>query len=161
MQVPVNIERAPDNSVPSVVFDMLLLQLGGELFAIPSNSVREVLRYRAYTPVPGAPPILPGIMNHRGLIIPIVNLYSLLGITEPPIERSTRLILVNYNDIDLALLVEAVLDLVSISSDTIEPLPMALDPARARFLRGITQASQRPIALFDLDELLAGLQAQE
>ncbi|MFN8476413.1 MAG: chemotaxis protein CheW [Kouleothrix sp.] len=38
------------------------------MFALPSNSVREVLRYRAYTPVPGAPPMLPGILNQRGVI---------------------------------------------------------------------------------------------
>lgn len=161
MRVPVSIDRTLDSSAAPAVFDALLIQLGDELFALPSNSVREVLRYRAYTPVPGAPPMLPGILNQRGVIMPVVNIYSLLGITAPSITRSTRLILMNHNDIDIAVLAEVVLDLVSINTDTIEPLPIALDPARARFLRGMTQSGQRPVALFDLDELITGLRAQE
>ena len=40
--------------------------------SLPSASVREVVRYRDYTPVPGAPPSLPGILHQRGTIVPVV-----------------------------------------------------------------------------------------
>jgi purine-binding chemotaxis protein CheW len=139
--------------------DVLLLRLAGELYGIPSASVREVVRYRAYTPVPRSPPSLPGILSQRGTILPVVELRPLLGLVIVPITRAARLVIVAHQDIDMALLVEAVLDLAALPADTLQPLPAALDPARARFLRGIARHEQQPVALIDLDELIAGLRA--
>jgi purine-binding chemotaxis protein CheW len=139
--------------------DVLLLELAGELYGIPSASVREVVRYRAYTPVPGAPPSLPGILSQRGQILPLVELRPLLGLEMASITRATRLVIISHQDIDMALLVESVLDLTALSADTVEPLPAALDPARARLLRGVARHEQQPVALLDLDELIASLRA--
>ena len=139
--------------------DVLLLWLAGELYGVPSASVREVLRYRAYTPVPGAPPALPGILSQRGAILPVVELRPLLELEIAPVTRATRLVIVAHQDVDMALLVEAVLDLAALPADTLDPLPAALDPARARFLRGVARHEQQPVALIDLDELIAGLRA--
>jgi purine-binding chemotaxis protein CheW len=139
--------------------DVLLLRLAGELYGIPSVSVREVVRYRAYTPVPGSPPSLPGILSQRGIILPVVELRPLLGLAIVPVTRSARLVIVAHQDIDMALLAEAVLDLAALPTETLQPLPAALDPARARFLRGIASHEQQPVMLLDLDELIAGLRA--
>ena len=139
--------------------DILLLRLAGELYGVPSASVREVVRYRAYTPVPGSPPALPGILSQRGTILPVVEIRPLLGLAVVPVTRAARLVIVAHQEIDLALLVESVLDLVTLPADTLQPLPAALDPARARFLRGIAEYEQQPVALIDLDELIAGLRA--
>ena len=139
--------------------DVLLLRLASELYGVPSASVREVVRYRAYTPVPGSPPSLPGILSQRGTVLPVVELRPLLGLAMIPVTRSARLVIVTHQEIDMALLVEAVLDLAALPAETLQPLPAALDPARARFLRGIAQHEQQPVALIDLDELIAGLRA--
>ena len=147
-----------DTAAPLPI-DVLLIQLAGELYGVPSSSVREVLRYREYTAVPGAPPSLPGILSQRGMILPVVELRPLLGLEIAPITRATRLVVVAHQDIDMALLVEMVLDLAALPADSVEPLPAALDPTRARFLRGIARHEQQPIALLDLDELIASLRA--
>ena len=139
--------------------DVLLLRLASELYGVPSASVREVVRYRAYTPVPGSPPSLPGILSQRGTVLPVVELRPLLGLAMIPVTRAARLVIVTHQEIDMALLVEAVLDLAALPADTLQPLPAALDPARARFLRGIANYEQQPVALIDLDELIAGLRA--
>jgi len=150
---------ADNQAAPTETLDVLLVELSGELYALPSSSVREVMRYRDYTHVPGAPPTLPGILNQRGTILPVVDLQSLLGLASAPPTRATRLVVVAHNDIDMALLAERVLDLVPLPIDVIDPLPTALDPARARFLRGIVHYDEQPVALLDLSELIAGLRA--
>ena len=151
--VPDNQDMAPASH------DLLLVRLAEELYALPSSSVREVIRYRAYTPVPGAPPILPGILSQRGTILPVVVPHFLLGIDTAPLSRATRLVFIAHDDVDMALLVEHVLDLVSLPADAVEPVPAALDPARARLLRGVTRYEDQPVALLDLDELIAALRA--
>lgn len=137
--------------------DVLLVRLAGELYGIPSASVREVIRHRTYTSVPGSPPALPGILSQRGTILPVVELRPLLGLEIAPITRSARLVIVSHQEIGMALLVEAVQDLAALPADTLQPLPAALDPVRARFLRGIAHYEQQPVALIDFDELIAGL----
>jgi purine-binding chemotaxis protein CheW len=147
-----------DTAAPATI-DVLLLRLADELYGIPSSSVREVVRYRAYTSVPGSPPSLPGILSQRGTILPVVEMRPLLGLAVAPITRAARLVIVAHQEIDMALLVEAVLDLAALPAETLHPLPAALDPARARFLRGIAEHDHQPVALIDLDELIAALRA--
>jgi purine-binding chemotaxis protein CheW len=150
----------PDNqNTAPASLDLLLVRIAAELYALPSGSVREVIRYRAYTPIPGAPPVLPGILSQRGAILPVVVVHSLLGLDTAPPTRASRLVFVSHGEIDMALLVEAVLDLVALPVEAIEPVPAALDPARARLLRGIGQYEQQPVALLNLDELIAALRA--
>lgn len=148
--VQTHTEEPPD-------LDVLLFLLADELYAIPSTSVREVVRYRVFTPVPGAPPTLPGIMSQRGLILPVVELRPLLGLESREITRATRLVIVSHSEIDMALLVESVLDLIVLPAAVVEPAPAALDPVRARLLRGVTLFEEQPVALLDLDQVIAGL----
>jgi purine-binding chemotaxis protein CheW len=160
VQVQVFVFNPIDNqSNASETLDVLLIELMGELYALPSASVREVIRYRAYTPVPGAPRVLPGILNQRGTILPVVDLALLLGLESAPPTRATRLVVASHNEIDMALLAERVRDLVELPASTIDPLPTALDPARARYLRGVVHYQDQPVALLDLNELISGLRA--
>jgi chemotaxis signal transduction protein len=69
------------------------------------------------------------------------------------------MVFASHNEIDMALLVERVRDLVELSAGTVDPLPTALDPARARYLRGVAHYEDQPVALLDLDELISGLRA--
>jgi purine-binding chemotaxis protein CheW len=137
--------------------EVLLVRLEHELYAIPSPNVREVARHRPYTPVPGAPVSLPGIISQRGMILPVVELRPLLGLEQTELTRAARLVIVIHDEIGMAIQVEAVLDLVALPLDSIEPVPSALDPARARDLRGVARHEGQPIGLLDLDELIAGL----
>ena len=82
-----------EKDIPALAtIDVLLLRLAGELYGIPSASVREVVRYRAYTPVPGSPPSLPGILSQRGTILPVVELRQLLDLAIVPLSRAARLV---------------------------------------------------------------------
>lgn len=137
----------------------LLVRLGGELYALPGSNVREIMRWREPTPVPGAPPVLPGIINQRGAILPVVNAHMLLGLSAPPTDRATRYVLLQEGDVSLALLVDAVLDLMDLANFDQEPLPAALDPQRARLLRALTRWGGQPLALLDVTAMIAALRA--
>jgi purine-binding chemotaxis protein CheW len=142
--------KAPD-------VEVLLVRLANELFAVRSASVREVMRHRPWTPVPGAPVSLPGIISRRGQILPIVEPRPLFGFEQAELTRAARLVLVEHDDVSMALLVEEVIDLVALPADTIEPVPTALVSTRSRFLTGVARFANRPVSLLDLDELIAGL----
>ncbi len=137
--------------------NVLLIRLADEIYALPSVYVREVGRYRAFTPVPGAPPLLPGIISQRGVILPVVDLRLVLGMPTVETTRSTRLVTVVYEDIDMALLVDAVIDLAALPPDAFGQPPAGLDPARARFLRAVAFYDDQTVAMLDVGEIVAAL----
>lgn len=137
--------------------NVLLIRLADEIYALPSSHVREVGRYRTFTPVPGAPPALPGIISQRGVILPVVDLRLVLGMPSVETTRSSRLVTVVYEDIDMALLVDAVIDLAALPEDAFGQPPAGLDPARARFLRAVALHADQTVALLDVGEIVAAL----
>jgi purine-binding chemotaxis protein CheW len=152
-------EPSPAGAQPATeASEYLLVRASDELYALPGPSVREVARWRTPTPVPGAPPLLPGIISQRGVVLPIVDLRLLLGLAAAAPERSTRLIIVQHEGIELALLVDAVIDLASIAAAALAGPPVALDPGRARLLSAVARHGDRPLGVVNLAALIAVVQ---
>jgi purine-binding chemotaxis protein CheW len=72
-------------------------------------------------------------------------------------NRATRYVILQHEDVDIALIVDAVLDLLELQPATFQPLPAALDPQRARLLHALVRLDDQPVALIDLAALIATL----
>ncbi|NJK80139.1 MAG: chemotaxis protein CheW [Chloroflexaceae bacterium] len=138
----------------------LLFRLGSEEFALPGTVVREVLRWRDPTPVPSAPTLLPGIITQRGGVLTVVDLRRLLSFAAPPPTRLTRYVVVSHDGLELALIADAVVDLLELPASILEVLPPAFNPQRAQLLQAIANRGGRPIALLDPAELVTTLRAE-
>lgn len=137
--------------------EYLLIHAGDEVYALSGAFVREVIRWREPTPVPGAPATLPGIISQRGVVLAVVDLRVLLGLPTAAPGRSTRLIILQHEQADLALLVDAVIDLGRLAVE-LEPPPVGLEPRRARMLSAVTRHGNQPLAVIDLAALIAVVQ---
>ncbi len=133
----------------------LTVRLASEYYALPGTSVREIMRWRTPTPVPGAPPIIPGLINQRGQILTVIDARLLLGLTAAPPDRATRLIWIQHNAIDAALLVDAVIDLITITSEQLTSPPVNLAGSAQRVIQAVYQPdNDLPIAILDPAALL-------
>lgn len=135
--------------------EYLIIRAGDELYALPGSCVREVMRWREPTPVPGGPAVIPGIISQRGLVLPVVDLRLVLGLIAGPPERATRLVVAQHEVTDLALLVDTVVDLAPLPASALAPLPAALDPARARLLAAVARYHDLPLGVVNLAALVA------
>jgi purine-binding chemotaxis protein CheW len=135
----------------------LLFRLSDELYATQVGQVREIARWREPLAVPGAPPALPGIINQRGVILPIVDTRLLLGLETSPPDRSTRFVLINSNEVDMALLVDSVVDIVQIATERLEAVPSTLDPQHGRLLQAVMRIDDRPVSLLDPGAIITAL----
>jgi chemotaxis signal transduction protein len=79
----------------------------------------------------------------------------LLNLPETPPGRETRYLITRYEETDMALLVDTVIDLVDLSSETREPVPSTLPQQQSRLLQAIFRLDDRPVALLDLAEIVA------
>ncbi|WP_298405239.1 chemotaxis protein CheW [uncultured Chloroflexus sp.] len=149
-------QTSPTQPVASTAY--LLFRVAAERYALASASVREIIRWRLPTPVPGAPPLLPGVINQRGQILAIIDLRLLLGLVAAAPDRATRLIWVHHSGIDAALLVDAVDDLIAIEPSQIEPPPVHVAGPAQRVIHALYRHHDQPVAILDPAALFALVQ---
>jgi purine-binding chemotaxis protein CheW len=136
--------------------EALVVRAANELFALPGTAVREVMRWRAPTPVPGAPEAIAGIISQRGMVLAVVDLRLALGLPAAAPDRATRFVIAHHEATDLALLVDAVIDLAPLPA-VLDVPPAGLDPARARLLSAVARYGDRPLAVLSLAALIAAI----
>ena len=82
---------------------------------------------------------------------------DLVGLPEAELQRTARFVLVQHNEIDMALLVDRVIDLATVAESAFAQPPGATEARRERFVRAVAAFENRPLALLDLDALIAAL----
>src|SRR5262249_41014962 len=81
--------QAPD---AAQILDVVIFLLGDERYGVETRHVREVLRVKDYTPLPGTPAFLLGVFNLRGQIVPLIDLRTFFGITTHESTETTRVL---------------------------------------------------------------------
>ncbi|WP_298816218.1 chemotaxis protein CheW [Chloroflexus sp.] len=129
-------------------------QVGRQTFALPLTAVQQIARLPELTPIAGAPPIIAGLLDLRGTLIPVLIGHRLL---DQPLSISLQsMVMVLSIDTDqpqLGLLVDGVYGVQQISSDNITPLTFGTDLLKASFRtpEGIVPVLDPPALLAYLD----------
>lgn len=104
--------------------ELLCFRVGGRVFALDIMNIREILRRQEVTPVPGAPPHVAGVVNLRGELVPVIDLdRGLLGGVGDGGTEDPKLVVARTGPHTMALLVEQVLEVVSVPVQELLPLP--------------------------------------
>lgn len=102
--------------------EVLRFEIGGLRCAVPLTHVREVVRAVAYTPLPGAPPVIEGVIDVRGEVVPVVNLAGRLGLETAPVRPSQVLVLVWTGERLVALRVDQVEWIEALEEDDVRKI---------------------------------------
>lgn len=152
MSTPVKTEtRQKSESIQVVVF-----QMGKELFAVSISEVWEIVLMQPITPVPGSPDFVEGVVNLRGQIIPIINLSKRLGIEAKEITSDTRIVVAQVGENTVGMIVDAVEKVTHIPTEDIEvPNGIALEGEVLNYVQGIAKVEEGLITLVDLEEAIS------
>jgi purine-binding chemotaxis protein CheW len=129
------------------VLDLVVCSLAGERYGIATAHVLEVILLRELTPVPGAPPFVVGVMQHRGTLLPILDLSRLLALAGQEATQGSRVVAVEADGMAFGMLVEAVEETLQIAVSAVVPLPATLTDGRTPWLQGVTTGM---VAVLDL-----------
>ncbi len=135
--------------------EFVAFRIGVQEFCIDIMSVREIRGWTPATALPHAPTYVRGVINLRGSVLPIVDLAERLGF--PPTDATARqvIIVVQVGSQIIGLLVDAVSDILTQSTENIQPTPeVATDIVRS-FVRGVLAIDGRMIGLIELDSLMS------
>jgi purine-binding chemotaxis protein CheW len=119
--------------------DLMVFRLGGESYGIESVHILEVLSLRQLTPVPSAPVVLLGIMNHRGRILPVLDLHHLFGLPGQAAADAGQIVAVEMGEMRFGFQVEAVIGTKRVDAHALVPPSHKLEEGGRRVpARGVT-----------------------
>lgn len=133
---------------------VIIFRLKDEEYGVDVNQVKSIERMERITRVPNTPPFVKGVINLRGVVIPIIDLRNRFGIELLEYNDSTRIVIVNVDDVEVGLIVDAANDVIDIPINAIEPPPKVVGGVESKYLRGVAKLSNRLLILLNLDKVL-------
>ena len=133
----------------------LTLRLGNEDYAIDILRVQEIRSYEEPTRMVNAPAFIKGVINLRGVIVPIVDLRLKLAIAKVDYDSFTVVILLNVHGTVIGAVVDAVSDVVTLTAQAIKSAPQFDNRIDARFITGLAQVGERMLIVMNVAALLS------
>ena len=118
-------------------------------------SVREIRGWTPATALPHAPAYVRGVINLRGSVLPIVDLAERLGFPQTDASARQVIIVVQVGAQIIGLLVDAVSDILTLTTENIQPTPDVASDFVKSFVRGILAIDGRMIGVIELDGVMS------
>jgi purine-binding chemotaxis protein CheW len=135
--------------------EFLTFRLGAEEYGIDILRVQEIRSYEQPTRIANAPSFIKGVVNLRGVIVPIVDLRLKLGCESAEYNSFTVVIVLNVKGRVVGAVVDSVSDVLELPRDSIKPAPEMSSAVDASFITGIGSVNDRMLILMDIESLMA------
>jgi purine-binding chemotaxis protein CheW len=138
----------------------LTFMLAQEQFAIGILGIKEIIEYQGVTEVPMMPACVRGVINLRGAVVPVVDLLARFGRPSSAVTKRTCVVIVEAacgaeERQVMGLLVDAVNEVLDISTADIEPPPAFGARVRSDFIHGVGKVRGKFVLLLDVDRALS------
>ena len=141
-------------AVKAVTSEFLTFRLGAEEYGIDILRVQEIRSYEAPTRIANAPSFIKGVVNLRGVIVPVVDLRIKLNCDKVEYNGFTVVIVLNVHGRVVGAVVDSVSDVLEMSTDLIKPAPEMHTSVDTSFITGIASVGERMLILMDIEALM-------
>lgn len=132
--------------------EIIEFQLAYETYAVESSYVREVYPLKEFTPLPGTPPFVLGIINVRGRIVSVIDLKKFVDLPDKGLTDLNKVIIVSDGSMEFGLLTDAVCEVSRIPRSEIQAALPTLTGIRQDYLKGVTG---HRLVILDIGKILA------
>ena len=140
---------------PASPLEVLVFTIGAEEYGIDIQNVQELRGYDAVTRIANAPAHIKGVVNLRGIIVPILDMRIKFGVGEPVYDQFTVVIILNIGARVLGIVVDSVSDVTTLRADQIQPPPQLGASLDVSYVTGLATLDQRMLILVDIEQLVA------
>ncbi|MBC3830353.1 chemotaxis protein CheW [Undibacterium amnicola] len=135
--------------------EFLAFTLGNEEYGIDILKVQEIRGYEAVTRIANAPDFLKGVINLRGIIVPIVDMRIKFNLGEPTYDQLTVVIILNIGVRVVGMVVDSVSDVMTLLPEQVRPAPEMNTTFNNDFLIGLGTLEERMLILVDIEKLMS------
>ena len=135
--------------------EYLAFTLGNEEYGIDIQKVAEIRSYEAPTRIANAPEFVKGVVNLRGLIVPIVDMRIKFNLGTPTYDEFTVVIILNIGHRVVGMVVDRVSDVTTLLPEQIKPAPEIGSALNTDHIVGLGTLDERMLILVDIDKLMS------
>ncbi|MBB3125903.1 purine-binding chemotaxis protein CheW [Paenibacillus rhizosphaerae] len=134
---------------------VIVFKLGSEEYGIEVDKVQTIERMLPITRVPKTYTFVKGVINLRGVVIPVIDLRGRFGLPETEYTDQTRIIIVVVGEMEVGFIVDSANDVIDLNRDRIETPPEVVGGIKARYLDGVAKiGDDRLLIMLNLSEVL-------
>jgi purine-binding chemotaxis protein CheW len=137
----------------------LTFLLSGEMYAVGILNVKEIIEYGQLTEIPMMPAFIRGVINLRGSVVPVIDLAARFGGRQTESSRRTCIVIIELTSAeerhDIGVVVDAVSEVLEVSSADIEPPPSFGAKIRADFIQGMGKIGGKFVIILDIQRVLS------
>lgn len=135
--------------------EFLTFKIGNEEYGVDILRVQEIRSYEKPTTIANAPSDLKGVVNLRGVIVPIIDLRLKLGLTTVQYDHLTVVIVLNIGQRVVGVVVDGVSDVLTLEREQLRPVPELRGNFDPEHLLAIGSVGKRMLILLDIEKFLA------
>ncbi len=150
-----NSDQNSQNLVGSEIVQLVSFNIGEEEFGVDILRVQEINRMVEITRVPNSPEYVEGVINLRGKVIPIIQMRKRLNMEAKPLDKDTRIIVVEINKKVIGFIVDNVNEVLRIDKSVTEAPPSMVSGIDSDFITSIAKLEDRLLILLDLEKILS------
>lgn len=132
----------------------LTFRLDGQDYGMPILKVQEIKGWDRITPIPNSPAYVKGVLNLRGVIVPVIDLRLRFGLPEAQRDGFTVIIVANINGRLAGIVVDAVSDVINVSTGQLSDAPQYEGQRNREFIKGLAQSDNKLLVMLDVDRLV-------
>ncbi|MFQ5509951.1 MAG: chemotaxis protein CheW [Leptospirillia bacterium] len=136
--------------------EFLTFALGEEEYGIPILNVQEIIGYQRPTPIPNAPEWVSGVINIRGVVIPVVDIRNLFGMEHKEYDELSVIIVTQVGERVIGAVVDQVNDVLEFTEDQMQDTPEVSASVRTDYITGLGKLEGRLVMLLEMDQVLSG-----
>ena len=153
-------QRGAPGAGEEQVREFLSFRLGAEEYGIDILKVQEIRGWEQPTAIANTPAFIKGVINLRGIIVPIVDLRLKFNLGEAKYDGFTVVIILSVANRVVGAVVDAVSDVITLESQQIRPAPEFSATLETRFIVGLGILEERMLILLDIEKLMTSKDMQ-
>jgi len=135
----------------------ITFRAGEQEFGADIMAIREIRGFTPTTRLPQAPTYVLGVINLRGVVLPVIDLNARLGRDATQANPKHVIIVVKAGERNIGLLVDAVSDILTVTAGDVQPTPELARDGQAEFIDGIAVLDNRMVTILSMDRLAESL----
>ncbi|HNS89658.1 MAG TPA: chemotaxis protein CheW [Deltaproteobacteria bacterium] len=130
-------------------------QLGGETYGISILKLNEIIAYQSCTTIPNVPSFIKGVLNLRGIVVPVIDLRERFGMDMKDYDQFTVIMILDVSGRIMGLVVDAVSDVITLNREDVKPRPHFSNGISTEFIAGMGIKDNKFVILLDVDKVLS------
>jgi purine-binding chemotaxis protein CheW len=144
-----------NTAVKKNIKELILFKIDNLLCGVNNSQIQEIYNKFDFTDVPRSSPHIKGILNLRGIIIPVIDLRVLFGFESIEINNDMNIIITKYNDEIVGILVDSVSDIIPVKPELLAKTPANLNIVDKNYFSGVYNSQDNLIAILNLENILS------